>query len=258
MDLGIRGKAAVVCASTAGLGLATARALAAEGASVVITGRRSELAARIASELPGAHALGVDLTMPSAAAEIVTAAIARLGQIDILVLNGPGPSPAPALELDATAAEAAVRLLVATQVELVHRVLPGMRERGWGRIVAIGSSGIVAPLPNLAASNMGRAALTAYLKTLAGEVAADGVTVNIVVPGRIATDRVKSLDAAAAGRGGRSIEQVRQASESSIPARRYGRPEEFGTVAAFLSSALASYVTGTIVRCDGGYLPTIL
>lgn len=257
MDLGIRGKVALVCASTAGLGLATARALAAEGASVVIIGRRSELAAQIASELPGALGMGIDLAVPSAAEQVVTATMARFGRIDILVLNGPGPSPALAQELDAGAVEAAFRLLLATQLELVRRALPGMRERGWGRIVAIGSSGIVAPLPNLAASNMGRAALTAYLKTLAGEVAAYGITVNVVVPGRISTDRVKSLDAAAAKRGGQGIDQVRQASESSIPARRYGRPEEFGAVAAFVSSAPASYVTGTIIRCDGGYISAI-
>lgn len=256
MDLGIRGKVALVCASTAGLGLATARALAAEGAAVMITGRRGELAAQIASELPGAHGMGVDLTQPAAAEQTVAATMARFGRIDILVLNGPGPSPATARQLDAASAADAFRLLLATQVELVHRVLPGMRERGWGRIVAVGSSGMVAPLPNLAASNMGRSALAAYLKTLASEVAADGVTVNVVAPGRIATDRVASIDALAAERGGQSAEQVRQASEATIPVRRYGRPEEFGAVAAFLSSTLASYVTGTIVRCDGGLIPT--
>jgi 3-oxoacyl-[acyl-carrier protein] reductase len=257
MDLGIRGKVALVCASTGGLGLATARALAAEGASVVVNGRRGELAAKIASELPDAVGIGADLTRSSAAGEIVTAAMARFGRIDILVLNGPGPTPATAQEMDAAAAEDAFRLLLAPQVELIRRVLPGMRERGWGRITAIGSSGIVAPLPNLAASNMGRSALAAYLKTLAGEVAADGITVNVVVPGRIATDRVASLDAAAAKRSGQEPAQVRQASQSQIPARRYGRPEEFGAVAAFLSSAPASYVTGTIVRCDGGYIASM-
>lgn len=256
MELGIRGKVALVCASTAGLGLATARALAAEGASVMVTGRRTGLAVQIASQWPDAYGMGVDLTMPAAAEQIVAAAMARFGRIDILVLNGPGPSPAPAQELDAAAGEAAFRVLLTTQIELVRRILPGMRERGWGRIVAIGSSGIVAPLPNLAASNMGRAALAAYLKTLAGEVAADGITVNVVVPGRIATDRVASLDAAAANRSGQNIDQVRQSSESSIPARRYGRPEEFGAVAAFVSSTLASYITGTIIRCDGGYILT--
>lgn len=253
MDLGIGGKVAVVCASTAGLGLATARALAAEGASVLVTGRRVELAERIASELPGARALGVDLAAPTAAEEIVAAA----GPVDILVLNGPGPRPAPAAGLDALAGEDAFRLLLATQMELVRRVLPGMRDRGWGRIVAIGSSGIVAPIPNLSASNMGRAALAAYLKTLAGEVAADGVTINVLAPGRIATDRVASLDEAAASRTGRSVDEVREASQASIPAHRYGRPEEFGAVAAFLSSVQASYITGTIVRCDGGYVPVL-
>jgi 3-oxoacyl-[acyl-carrier protein] reductase len=132
-----------------------------------------------------------------------------------------------------------------------------MRARGWGRIVAIGSSGMVAPLPNLAASNLGRAALAGYLKTLAVEVAADGITVNIAVPGRIATDRVASLDATAAAGSGKTVEQVKEQSEASIPADRYGRPEEFGAAAAFLCSGPASYITGTIVRCDGGLLPVL-
>jgi 3-oxoacyl-[acyl-carrier protein] reductase len=257
MDLGIQGKVAVVCASTAGLGLASARALSAEGASVVLTGRRSEVARQVAGELGNAMGVGVDLTGQSAAEQIAAAALARFGRIDILVLNGPGPAPAPAMDLDAAAAEKAFRLLCATHVDLVQQTLPGMRERGWGRIVAVGSSAIEAPLPNLAASNMGRAALAAYLKTLAGEVAADGVTVNVVVPGRIDTDRTSSLDAGLAERSGRTAAQVRQASESSIPAGRYGRTEEFGAVTVFVCSQPASYVTGAIIRCDGGYIASI-
>jgi 3-oxoacyl-[acyl-carrier protein] reductase len=257
MDLGIQGKVAVVCASTAGLGLASARALSAEGASVVLTGRRSEVAQQVAGELGNAMGVGVDLTGPSAAEQIAAAALARFGRIDILVLNGPGPAPAPAMDLDAAAAEKAFRLLCATHVDLVQQTLPGMRERGWGRIVAVGSSAIEAPLPSLAASNMGRAALAAYLKTLAGEVAADGVTVNVVVPGRIDTDRTASLDAGLAERSGRTAAQVRQASESSIPAGRYGRTEEFGAVTVFVCSQPASYVTGAIIRCDGGYIASI-
>lgn len=132
-----------------------------------------------------------------------------------------------------------------------------MRERGWGRILAVGSSGIVAPLPNLALSNVGRAALAGYLKTLAAEVAADGVTVNLLLPGRIETDRTAAVDAANAERTGRTVAEVVQASVASIPSRRYGRPSEFAAAAAFLCSAPASYITGTALRCDGGLIPSL-
>jgi 3-oxoacyl-[acyl-carrier protein] reductase len=137
-------------------------------------------------------------------------------------------------------------------MELVAQVLPGMRERGWGRIVAIGSSGVQQPLENLALSNLGRASLAAYLKTLSREVAADGVTVNMVLPGRIDTDRVAALDRGRAEREGTDAANVRAQSEAAIPTRRYGRPEEFGAVVAFLCGAAASYVTGEQIRCDGG------
>lgn len=140
---------------------------------------------------------------------------------------------------------------------MIGAVLPGMRERGWGRILAIGSSGVAAPLPNLAMSNLGRAALAAYLKTLAAEVAADGVTVNMLLPGRVATDRTEALDRAAAERTGRQVEEIRAESLGLIPAGRYGDPAEFGAVAAFLCSAAASYVTGTALRCDGGLVRSL-
>jgi 3-oxoacyl-[acyl-carrier protein] reductase len=257
MELGIGGRVALVCASTAGLGLASAKALAAEGAHVVVSGRRADVAKAIAAELPNASWVEVDLTEGGAADHLVETATAAAGPIDVLVLNGPGPAPGTAADLDPAGAAAAVDSLLLGHVRLVSRVLPGMRERGWGRIVAIGSSGVLAPLPNLAASNTGRAALAAYLKTLAGEVAADGVTVNMVVPGRIATDRVAELDRRAAERTNRTPEAVRAASETSIPMRRYGRTEEFGATVAFLAGAGASYVTGTIVRCDGGLVSSI-
>jgi 3-oxoacyl-[acyl-carrier protein] reductase len=132
-----------------------------------------------------------------------------------------------------------------------------MRERGWGRILAIGSSGVAAPLAGLALSNMGRAALAGYLKTLAGEVAADGVTVNMLLPGRIATDRVAALDQAVATRQGRTVEEVATAAQAAIPVGRYGTPAEFGAAAAFLCGASASYITGTAVRCDGGLVQSL-
>ncbi|HSU10836.1 MAG TPA: SDR family oxidoreductase, partial [Pseudonocardia sp.] len=152
------------------------------------------------------------------------------------------------------AVRAAVETLLLRQIELVAAVLPGMRSRGWGRILAIGSSGVQAPLPGLVLSNIGRAGLAGYLKTLASEVAADGVTVNMLLPGRFDTDRSTAIDGGRAEREGMSLEEVRDESQRSIPVGRYGDPAEFGAVAAFLCSGPASYLTGEQVRCDGGYV----
>lgn len=253
MDLGLRGRTALVCSSTAGLGRATAEALGAEGVRVVISGRRRELAEQIAAALPGAEAVPCDVTEKGAAVELADAAKRAMGaELDIVVLNGPGPKPATASEIDADDVRAAVETLLVFHQELVAAVLPGMRERGWGRILAIGSGGVAEPIPSLALSNIGRAALAGYLKSLATEVAGDGVTVNMLLPGRMDTDRVRSLDATAAERQQRDVAEVAAAAAASIPARRYGTPEEFGAVAAFLCSQQAGYVTGTATRCDGG------
>ena len=257
MDLGITGKVAFVAASTGGLGLAVAQALAAEGTKVAITGRRRERAEHVAASLPGAVAVAADLGTPEGVAAAVEQVEKLLGPIDIAVLNGPGPKPGAAAALGADELASAFDLLVRPHHALVARVLPGMRERRWGRILAVGSSGVTAPLPNLAISNTGRAALAGYLKTLAAEVALDAVTVNLLLPGRIATDRVAELDAAAAKRRGISLDDVQLESRKTIPARRYGQPEEFGAAAAFLCSAAASYVTGVALRCDGGLIRSL-
>ncbi|KAA8880604.1 SDR family oxidoreductase [Nocardia colli] len=254
MDLGIAGRTAVVLASTDGLGAAVARALAAEGVKVVVTGRDPEKVRRVADSLPGGAGVVCDLSRPGAADEIFDTADILSDGPDIVVLNGPGPVPGRATDLDETALHSAVDILLAANIGVVNRALPGMRRRRWGRVVAIGSSGVEAPLPGLATSNLGRAALAAYLKTLAAEVAVDGVTVNMVLPGRIATGRVESLDQLAAANSGRTVEQVRAASRSRIPVGRYGRPDELGAVAAFLCGEPASYVTGGLIRCDGGLL----
>lgn len=255
MDLGLRGRNALVCASTAGLGRATAEALAAEGARVVISGRRGDVAEQIAGALPDAVAVPCDVTAPGAAEHLVSAARTALGgDIDIAVLNGPGPKPGGATEVDSDDLRAAVETLLVFQQSLVAQVLPGMRERGWGRILSIGSSGVFEPIAGLVLSNVGRSALAAYLKTLATAVAGDGVTVNMLLPGRIDTDRVQSLDAARAERENRPTAEVAAAAAASIPAGRYGTPAEFGAVAAFLCSVPAGYVTGSAVRCDGGML----
>ncbi|TWF95162.1 SDR family oxidoreductase [Saccharopolyspora dendranthemae] len=257
MDLGIAGRTALVCASTGGLGEATARALAAEGVAVVVSGRRGDRAEAIAAELPGATGVEVDLTAQGGAESLLTAAHDALGQIDILVLNGPGPRPASASEVGPEDTAEAVQNLLLVHQKLVGGVLPGMRERGWGRLLAIASSGVEAPIPNLALSNIGRSALAAYLKSLSIDVADEGVTANLLLPGRIATDRLSSLDRATAERERLPIEEVRARGESVIPAKRYGEPAEFGATAAFLCSAHASYITGTAVRCDGGLVPTL-
>ncbi|KQN84971.1 SDR family oxidoreductase [Arthrobacter sp. Leaf69] len=261
MDLGISGKTALVAASTGGLGLAIARALAGEGVRVAVTGRRLDRAKEIAAELEadGHHAIGIeaDLSTPAGVATAVERSVEALGPIDILVLNGPGPKPGAAATLSADDIAAAFELLVKPHHALVSHVLPGMRERRWGRILAVGSSGVVAPLPNLAVSNTGRAALAGYLKTLAAEVALDAVTVNMLLPGRIATDRVAELDQAAAKRRGTTVEEIQLESRKTIPARRYGEPEEFGAAAAFLCSAPASYITGIALRCDGGLIRSL-
>lgn len=252
MDLGLRGRTAVVAASTGGLGEAVVRALGTEGANVVVAGRRGERARQIASELPSAVGVELDLMAQDGPQSLVAAATEAFGPVDIAVLNGPGPRPGTAAGLTTQELETAFSTLVLSQHRLVALVLPGMRERGWGRVLSIASSGVVSPLPGLVTSNAGRAALAGYLKTLAGEVAADGVTVNLLLPGRIATDRVAELDAGAAARTGRSTAYVQADARARIPAGRYGRPEEFGAVGAFLCSDLASYVTGVAVRCDGG------
>jgi 3-oxoacyl-[acyl-carrier protein] reductase len=252
MDLGLHGRTALVAGSTSGLGLAVARELAAEGARVAVTGRRGDVAKEEAAALPGAVGLEVDLAAPGSAERLVADVAEQLGAVDVLVLNSGGPPPGTADGLSAEMVAGALDTLLLRQVELVSAVLPGMRERGWGRIVALGSSGVQQPLPRLALSNIARAGLAGYLKTLAGEVARDGVTVNMVLPGRISTDRVASLDRSAADREGLSVTDVEARSRGSIPAGRYGRPEEFAAVVAFVCSDRASYVTGEQLRCDGG------
>ena len=176
----------------------------------------------------------------------------------MVVLNAGGPPPCPADRTDPEQWRRAFQLLAITPIELTTALLPGMRERGFGRVVAVLSSGVREPLPELCYSNSGRAALTAWLKTVAGAVAGDGVTVNGVLPGRIATPRVESLDRARAERTGSTVEEVAAASRAGIPAGRYGEPAEFAAVVGFLASPAASYVTGTFVSCDGGMARSVL
>lgn len=252
MDTGLRDTTALVLGASSGIGLATARSLASEGAHVVLVGRRGDRVRAEADALPSAVGVEADLLADDAPAAVVSAAEEAFGPVDVLVLNGGGPPPGDATEVTDAQVGEAVHQLVVQHQRVTSLVLPGMRQRGWGRIVAVGSSGVQQPIGRLALSNIGRAALAGYLKTLAGEVAGDGVTVNMVLPGRIDTDRVAQLDEANATRTGSTAAQVRAGSESAIPVGRYGDPAELAAVVTFLSSTAASYVNGEQVRCDGG------
>lgn len=254
-------RVAVVGGATSGLGVASARALAGSGHDLLLWSRDQERLDAAAEELAAlggtVRTVAADAADPGAAAVVADAALDAFGRVDVLVLNAGGPPVARADEVTAEGLRAAFQLLAVTPVDLANRLLPQMRERGSGRVVAIMSSGVREPIDTLAYSNAGRAALAAWMKTLARTVADDGVTVNGVLPGRIATPRVASLDAAAAQRTGRDVEDVSRASAASIPAGRYGRPEELAAVVAFLASDAASYVTGTTIACDGGALRSL-
>ncbi|GAA4879191.1 SDR family oxidoreductase [Actinomycetospora straminea] len=257
MDLGLAGRSALVCASTSGLGRATAAALARNGARVVVSGRSAERARAAAEELPGAVGIGADLVAPGGAEELFAATVDQVGSPDILVLNGPGPPPGTARDVDADGVRSAIDTLVVPHQVLLELALPEMVRRGWGRVLSISSTSIEAPIPGLALSNLARAALAGHLKTLAAEVAPSGVTVNSLLPGRIATPRAEQIDTAVAERTGRPREDVEADVRATIPVGRYGDPEEFGAAAAFLCSVPAAYITGTALRCDGGMVPTL-
>lgn len=259
MDLGLKNKVALVTAASRGLGRAVAEELAAEGASLIICSRQTDTIERVATEIKnaaGVEVLGLaaDVANPVDVAQLVQSGIERFGRIDILVANAGGP-PAGQFESFTLAQwEEATRLLLHSAVELARNVLPGMKERRWGRILNITSIAVKQPVDNLILSNSLRAAVTGFARTLANEVAGFGVTVNNIMPGYTRTERVEELARMMSEKQGITPTEFVARWEKEIPMRRIGEPREFAALAAFLVSERASYITGTSIPVDGGWI----
>jgi 3-oxoacyl-[acyl-carrier protein] reductase len=250
VDLGIAGKTALVMGASRGIGRGIAAALAREGARVAMASRSRERVAEAAAEIEGetaafeAHTSDLD-RLAALPGEVA----GELGPVEILVTNTGGPPHGGALDHPREEWEEAYRSLVLAPRVLAEAVLPGMRERGWGRIVNVGSSSVREPIPHLTLSNANRMAAIGFFKTLAGEVAADGVTVNTVATGRFATDRLAS--------NWGSWEEMERNAPEGVPAGRLGQPEEFGDLVAFMCSDRAAYLTGAVIPLDGGLLRSV-
>jgi 3-oxoacyl-[acyl-carrier protein] reductase len=247
MDLGIEGRVALVGGASQGIGRAVAESLIAEGARVVITARDEEKTAGVASEIGAAAGYGWDTGDIGAAPALITRVTDNVGPVDILVTNTGGPPGGPdPLAFTDEQWEQAHRTLLLGPIALLRLVLPGMRERGWGRIVGIASSSVREPIATLMLSNSERSATLAAYKTLAQAAAGDGVTINTLLTGKIATARAASLSG--------SLEAAEAAAAKTVPVGRLGRPEEMGWAAAFLCSDRAAYITGSALAIDGGML----
>lgn len=261
MDLQIKGKTALVFGGAGGLGSSIALALGREGCQMAIADINGDGLNAVVQRLRNQDVSALPIVWDISDLSILKAnldLVARqLGTVDILINNTGGPPPSPVSGLDAAVWAANFQKMVLPVIAITDRVLEEMRAKRWGRVITSASSGVIAPIPNLGVSNTLRSALVGWSKTLAREVARDGITVNVVVPGRVATDRIQFLDAEKAKREGRPVDQVAAESTASIPLGRYGRPEEYADVIAFLASAQASYVTGSTVRVDGGLIPSV-
>ncbi len=263
MDLGLKGKVALVAASSKGLGRAVAEELAAEGAQLVMCARGKEALEQTADSIrqkAGVKVVAVaaDVSDSADAARVVKAAFNEFGRVDILVNNSGGPPGGQFESLTQEMWDAAVRLLLKSAVELTRAVLPGMKERRWGRILNVTSIAAKQPIEGLMLSNSLRAAVIGFARTLASEVAPFGVTVNNLLPGYTRTDRVQELARATGDKTGGSSTDIVSKWEKEIPMGRLGEPREFAALAAFLASERASYITGSSIAVDGGWIRSLL
>jgi 3-oxoacyl-[acyl-carrier protein] reductase len=263
MDLGLRGKTALVTAASRGLGRAIASALAAEGASLVICARGADALESTAAAITqdtGAEVemVAADVATQQGIAQVWQRARDRFGHVDVLVTNAGGPPSGPFESHEWESWQRAVELTLRSAVELTRLVLPGMKDRRWGRVLHVTSIAVKQPVEGLMLSNSLRAAVTGFARTLANEVAAYGITVNNILPGYTRTERVEQLNAATAAREGLTVEDVAHRIEAQIPMRRLGEPEEFAALAAFLASKQAAYITAQSIAVDGGWIRSLL
>lgn len=262
MDLGLHGRVALVCGSTRGIGRAVAKALSQEGARVAVNGRHQDSTSRAARELEAetGHtvvAAPADVTAPDQARDVVERVARELGRLDILFCNAAGPPAAPVREQPPEAWRQAVEMNLLSTVHLATAAVPLMRKVQWGRIVCLASVAAKQPLPGLILSTTARAGVLGFSKALADEVAAEGITVNVVCPGYIATERITELTQTRAKRERRALEEVVKDTITGIPLGRMGKPEEIAAAVAFLASDKASYITGAVLQVDGGFTRSI-
>ncbi len=253
MDLGIRGKRALVCAGSKGLGRGCAEALAAAGVEIVLNARGTQALQATAQAIRDRHqvavtAIAADITTEAGRAEVLAAA----GPLDILVTNAGGPPPGLWSEWSRDDFIRAIDANMLTPIALMQAALPGMMAKGWGRVVNITSQSVKAPIPQLGLSNAARTGLTGFVAGTARQVAPSGVTINNLLPGIHATDRAISLDTGVATAQGITLEAAKAAREATIPARRYGTAAEFGAMCAFLCSMHAGFIVGQNILLDGG------
>jgi 3-oxoacyl-[acyl-carrier protein] reductase len=263
MDLGLNQRVALVTGASSGLGLAIARALAAEGCAVAMVARRREVLEReardILAESKGrALPLVADVTRPDDVGHVTSQAAALLGPIDILVANAGGPPSTTFTTTTEEQLQSALELNLLSSIRLTRAVLPGMRERRWGRVIFVSSMAAKQPLGGLLLSNTARAGLLGFAKTIANECAPDNVLVNTVLPGHFDTDRAMELAKMRSAREGRPVEEILRNRSSSIPLGRSGRPEEFAAAVAFLASERASFITGVALQIDGGQIAGLI
>ncbi|MBR0680241.1 SDR family oxidoreductase [Roseomonas eburnea] len=263
MDLGLKGKRALVMGGAKGLGRSIADAIAAEGAVLTISGRDTAAMATAAEELKAVGAQAVTTVVADVGNgedmdRLAEAAVKAMGGVDILVLNHGGPPVCTASEMKEADLVKWFQNIVVSPIRITMKLMPAMRAQKWGRVIVVGSSGMHHPIPTLALSNTLRASIWAWLKTLSGEVAADGVTMNVLAPGTILTDRVRGTSTVRAEKEGITFDEALSKAAKEIPMGRLGKPEDYGPMGAFLAGETGGYITGTMIRVDGGRVRSML